>query len=154
MHILRLSFPKQHTVFYFVGPANSFVDLTCYYETYLHTYVYMRKCVHNTFIHMFVNNDLIDILKYICIYVAYTCIHRYTCMCVNMYKYIYVYLYIYVCVCVHIILLLPWLFLFTFFSLLLCLPFIVSLFLLCAYWWQNPAIFKYDIRLILFVNLN
>lgn len=80
------------------------------------------------------------------------CIH--VCMYVNMYIYIYILcISIYVCVFIwnsSAFLIVSF---YVFLSLLLCLPFIVSLFLLRAYWWKNPAIFKYDIRSILFVNL-
>lgn len=79
----------------------------------------------------------------------------------NMYvhstSFVHKYICISICMCVHIILLLSWLFLFTFFSLLLCLPFIVSLFLLRAHIGdkiRQSSNTIYDTILILFVNLN
>lgn len=81
-------------------------------------------------IHAYVHkaDDLIDILKYT--YIHDGCIHKYVCM------YIYI-MYIDICVRVHIkknssaFLIVSF---YVFLSLLLCLPFIVSLFLLRAYW--------------------
>lgn len=78
-------------------------------------------------------------------------------MYVHSTSFVHKYICISICMCVHNILLLSWLFLFTFFSLLLCLPFIVSLFLLRAHIGdkiRQSSNTIYDTILILFVNLN
>lgn len=112
--------------------------------------MYAQDSVYTIHAYVHTADDLIDILEYKYIHDAY--LNTYVCMWICIYIYILC-ISIYVCVFIwnsSAFLIVSF---YVFLSLLLCLPFIVSLFLLRAYWWQNPAIFKYDIRSILFVNL-
>lgn len=136
-------------------------QLLCLFDMILRklsTYVHMYECVcaHTYIVRLFT-------YIYICTYIynakLWWCFNWY--FWCNMYEhgtsFVHKYICISICMCVHIILQLSWLFLFTFFSLLLCLPFIVSLFLLRAHiggkiWQSSNTI--YDTISNLFVNLN
>lgn len=158
MHILCLSFPKKKHPRVFSRRAFQLLSLFDMILRMLSIYICMCVwecvCVCTyvvrlfTYIHMYIYNAKL-----------WWCFNWY--FWCNMYEhsksFVHKYISISICMCVHIILQLSWLFLFTFFSLLLCLPFIVTLFLLRAHiggkiWQSSNTI--YDTILILFVNLN